>query len=239
MADYLTAKYGAPMKPGEPIRITAPKLRTRETVKTPEPITQAISPYLTKRGISDEVQRMFAVGYGEDKPGFTAIPWYTPDGKLANVKYRSTRGKDFFYVKGATPIADLVYGLDVINERREELAVLCEGEIDALSWWTAGIPAIAVGGASLSPAQADAIKRSSIRTLLLGGDNDAAGRRLNERTRDNLAGYVDICTVNYGDCNDANDYLRRYGAEALRNLSNFSVSKLRDISLHFRNIPVK
>lgn len=239
VADYLTDKYGAPTKPGEPIRINAPKLRTRPTYKTPEPITQAVSPYLRTRGITDDVQRLYAVGYGENKPGFTAIPWYTPDGKLANIKYRSTRGKDFFYVKGATPIADLVYGLDVINERRETEAVLCEGEIDVMSWRVAGIPAIAVGSASISPAQADAIKRSSLRVLALGGDNDAAGQRLNERAAATLKKYLGICEINYGAYNDANDVLRGEGAGGLRQLANFSVSKLREISLHYRNIPVK
>ncbi|WP_060207059.1 toprim domain-containing protein [Sporosarcina koreensis] len=239
VADYLTAKYGAPTKPGEPIRINAPKLRTRQTHKTPEPVTQAVSPYLKTRGISDEVQRTYAVGYGEDKPGFTAIPWHTPDGRLANIKYRSTRGKDFFYAKGATPIADLVYGLDVINERGETEAVLCEGEIDVLSWRTAGIPAIAVGSASISPAQVDAIKRSSLRVLALGGDNDAAGRRLNERAETALQSHLRICEVDYGDYNDANEVLIAMGSEGLRNLSNFTVFKLTESTIQLRNISVK
>lgn len=239
VADYLTAKYGAPTKPGEPFRIIAPKLRTRPTHKTPEPVTQAVSPYLRTRGISDEVQRLYAVGYSERAPGFTAIPWHTPDGKLANIKYRSTRGKDFFYVKGATPIAELVYGLDAINERGETEAVLCEGEIDVMSWRTAGVPAIAVGSASISPQQVDAIKRSSLRVLALGGDNDAAGRRLNERAEKALRSYLRICEVDYGAYNDANDVLRAEGAEGLRYLSNFTVFKLTESTIQLRDISVK
>ncbi|MGN7387771.1 toprim domain-containing protein [Sporosarcina sp. SAFN-015] len=239
VADYLTAKYGAPTRQGEPIRINAPQLRTRPTYNTPEPVTQAVSPYLRTRGITDDVQRLYAVGYGEDKPGFTAIPWHTPDSKLANIKYRSTRGKDFFYVKGATPIADIVYGLDAINERRETVAVLCEGEIDVMSWRVAGIAAIAVGSASISPAQVDAIKRSSLRMIALGGDNDAAGRRLNERARAQLAGHLELCVIEYGDCNDANDCLMRHGPDQLRYLSNFSVSKLRESAIQIPKLAVK
>ncbi|MHC8516819.1 toprim domain-containing protein [Sporosarcina sp. ITBMC105] len=239
VADYLTAKYGAPTKAGEPIRIIAPQLTTRPTYKQPQPITQAVSPYLLTRGITAEVQRLYAVGYSDSAPGFTAIPWYTPQGRLANVKYRSTRGKDFFYVKGATPIADLVYGLDVINESREDMAVLCEGEIDVMSWRVSGVPAIAVGSASISPAQADAIKRSSIRTLVLGGDNDEAGQRLNAKVRAQLAGQLALCAIDYGDCSDANEYLMRHGTDALLQLSNFSVSKLRERAIQIGSVSVK
>lgn len=227
VADYLTDKYGAPTKPGEPIRLNAPKLIERAQYAEPEvnSVTAAKSPYLQTRGISDEVQRLFAVGYSDSAPGFTAIPWYTPDGKLANVKYRSTRGKEFFYVKGATPIADLVYGLDVINERGETTAVLCEGEIDVMSWRTAGVPAIAVGSASISPSQVDAIMRSSLRELLLGGDNDEAGQRLNARAERVLLGKLRIKLVNYGRYKDANEVLLEAGADELRSKSNSAATK--------------
>jgi len=190
------------------------------------------------RDISKEAQRQFSVGYGANYIGFTAMPWYTPDGRLANVKYRSTRGKTFFYEKGATPIRRLVYGLNVVNANRSEMVVLCEGEIDAMSWASAGVPAVACGGSSISAEQIDAIKRSSIRKLLLGGDNDAAGQRLNAEVGRRLAGFVEIYYVDYGDCNDANDVLKAHGTDGLRQLSNFTVTKLRDNGLHFRNLPV-
>lgn len=241
-ADYLLEEYGAlyAQVAGEPIRLPALNIRQPDRYKAPDGqlLTQAVSPYLTMRDISKEAQRTFNVGYGANYVGFTAMPWYTPDGRLANVKYRSTRGKTFFYEKGATPIRRLVYGLNVVNANRSEIAVLCEGEIDAMSWTTAGIPAVACGGSSISAEQIDAIKRSSIRKLLLGGDNDAAGQRLNAEVERRLAGFVEIYYVDYGDCNDANDVLKAHGTDGLRQLSNFTVTKLRDNGLHFRNLPV-
>src|SRR5690625_3238030 len=115
--EYLLEKYGAlyEIKPDEPIRVASPKLSERRAVINVLPadlVTQAISPYLLSRGISEEAQRKFAVGYGEDIPGYTAIPWHDTNGRLANVKYRSTSGKKFFYAKDATPVSSLVYGLD-------------------------------------------------------------------------------------------------------------------------------
>src|SRR5690606_25360271 len=150
----------------------------------------------------------------------------------------STKGKRFFYEKDATPIRSLVYGLDVINETNAELAVLCEGEIDALSWATAGVPAIACGGSSISNEQIDVIKRSSIRRLLVGGDNDPAGARLNAEVIRRLGGYVELFTVDYGVCVDGNDYLKAHGVEGLRKLENITVSELRENYLQLRNITV-
>lgn len=241
-ADYLLGEYGRlfTIADGEEIRL--PEIRLKQRAKhveiAPESVTQAISPYLTTRGISPDVQREFGVGYGADNPGYTALPWHTADGRLANIKYRSTTGKRFFYKKGATPVRTLVYGLDIVNRAKAETAVLCEGEIDAMSWATAGVPAVACGGSSISAEQIDAIKRSSIRKLLLGGDNDPAGQRLNMEIKRRLSGYVEIYYVDYGDCNDANDVLKTHGIEGLRQLSNFTVSKLRDNCLQLRNITV-
>lgn len=239
-ADYLLGEYGRLYTDAEDIRLPALNIRQPDRYKAPDGqlLTQAVSPYLTMRDISKEAQRQYNVGYGANYIGFTAMPWYTPDGRLANVKYRSTRGKTFFYEKGATPIRRLVYGLSVVNANRSEMAVLCEGEIDAMSWATAGIPAVACGGSSISAEQIDAIKRSSIRKLLLGGDNDAAGQRLNAEVGRRLAGFVEIYYVDYESCNDANDVLKAHGTVGLRQLSNFTVTKLRDNGLHFRNLPV-
>lgn len=239
-ADYLLSEYGRLYTDTEDIRLPALNIRKRVKYRTlaPDIVTQAISPYLSTRGISAEAQRQFNVGYSVELPGYTAMPWYSADGRLANVKYRSTKDKRFFYEKGATPIRQLVYGLNVVNANRSNMAVLCEGEIDAMSWATAGVPAVACGGSSISAEQIDAIKRSSVRILRLGGDNDPAGQRLNAEVKRRLGGYVEMYDVDYGGHNDANDVLKTRGTEGLRLLSNFTVSKLRDNDLHFRNLPV-
>ena len=160
------------------------------------------------------------MGYNADLKGYTAIPWLTPDGRLANVKYRSTRGKTFFYEKGAQPIRQLVYGLDVVNADRATTAALSEGEIDALSWATSGIHGIATGGSSISREQIDAIKRSSIRRLLVGGDDDPAGQRLNAEVIRRLTGFVELIPASYGRHNDANELLS--AGETLEGYNNLS-----------------
>lgn len=237
---YLIDSYGILYEDSDDIRLPDIRLIQRNsTVELPsETVTEAISPYLTRRGISPDVQRIYGVGYGAAHKGFTAIPWHSADGRLANIKYRSTSGKKFFFEKGATPVRSLVYGLDIVNQNREEMAIICEGEIDVMSWRTAGIAAIGIGGSSISREQIDAIKRSSIKRLGLGGDNDAAGQSLNEQVRRGLEGYVELYSVDYESLNDANEVLKTHSIEGLQKLVNFTVSKLRDNYLQICNITV-
>lgn len=178
-------------------------------------VTPATSPYLERRGIGAETQSAYGIGYGKQK-GFTALPWRLADGRLANVMYRATRGKLFFYEKGGMPRRKLLYGIDVVHRIGSRRAALCEAPIDALSWFEASggeIVGIAAGGVTLSDEQADLIKRSPIETIILAGDNDKAGEKFNEEVERKLRGHVRIERADYGDKKDANDVITSTGAE--------------------------
>lgn len=212
---YLAEKYGFDIE-REVIVLKTPNFRlyNSRNYLPPTTVEPCVSPYLLSRGISAEVQALAGTGRSGHK-GFTAIPWYTPNGHIANVKYRSTRGKAFFYEKGAWPIGELVYGANMVKSQAETL-VICEAEIDALSWWTAGIPAIAVGGVAFSDKQADIVRRLPFETLLLAGDNDGAGQAFNERIRRKMGG-VRMAAVDWRGATekDANEVLSKRGREAL------------------------
>src|SRR5690625_3125192 len=209
--DYLLEKYGVlyEIKPDKPIRIPAPNIRLdkrKRYVITDSTVTQAISPYLISRGIGQAVQERYGIGYNSLHNGFVAIPWHYADtGEIANVKYRSTSEKRFFFEKGAEPIKRLVYGLWQAREATE--AIVVEAEIDVLSFAQAGYSAIAVGGAHMSREQADLIKRSRIERLYLGGDNDEQGRKMNKQIKRLLGGHVELFKVDYGRYKDANEAL--------------------------------
>ena len=197
--------------------LTIPKLVTNARTKklTHDIIERRISPYLTKRGISEEVQRQACVGKSRHH-GFVAIPWHAPDGTLANVKYRATRAKTFFYEKDATPIRELVYGADLYVKSSDDL-IVCEAEIDALSWRTAGFNAIAVGGVAFTDKQSSILSRLPAKRLLLAGDNDKAGQRFNARVAAGMKSKdMALIQLDYDGCKDANDVLCRCGVEALR-----------------------
>lgn len=212
--DYLLDTY-AWRGDVETITIRPPNLRIAKPFKAlPEAIiTQATSRYLLARGIGSRTQELYGVGYGRQK-GFTAIPWRKPNGALANVKYRATRGKLFFYEKGAHPIRRLVWGIDAVNRLNIRTAALCEAEIDGMSWTEASggeILGLATGGVTFTDWQADIIKRSPIERLILAGDADKAGRKFNEVVAAKLAGFVELLTADYGEYKDANERWRSMG----------------------------
>jgi len=216
--DYLEESYGVG-ETTERAKLIVPQLKEKRTFRPLdatiiEPLT---SPYLTKRGIIAEVQRRAGVGKSRHL-GFVGIPWHLPDGRLANVKYRATRGKTFFYERGGYPIRQLVYGAN--NVRTNGKLVVCEAEIDALSWQTAGYNAVAVGGVAFNRKQADIIRCLPNNTIIAAGDNDKAGRRFNEQVTELLRNER-LATVDYGTVaeKDANAILTGLGADTLRLLA--------------------
>ena len=217
-ADYLITKYGV-YADGE-IKLVKPAIkikRDRQTLNLC--IDPVVTEYLSRRGISAEVQRMFGVGYDE-KADAVMLPWRLADGRLANVKYRKTRGKAFWFERNGWPIRELVYGIDLIYAQDIRKAAIVEGEIDAMSFWTAGIPAIAVGGTAFSRVKRDVILRSPIEELVIATDADKPGERLARELEREFSGRLRLGKVSLAELGvkDANEALVRLGAEKLRKL---------------------
>ncbi|WP_226568198.1 toprim domain-containing protein [Bacillus stratosphericus] len=217
-AFYLAETYGTGGGDAR-LKLRIPRLKI---VEPRRPLAEALmadvkigpNGYLTSRGISEDVQREAGVGLD----GQTAvIPWRLPNNRLANVKYRSTRNKAFWYAKGGWPIRGLIYGVDVVYAQRAKVAVLSEAEIDALSWRTAGFCGIATGGSKFSAEKADIITQSPIEYLIVITDNDSAGAQLRKevelkmRCKVRLAhGYI---TEGF---KDANELVMAEGENALK-----------------------
>ncbi|WNF07436.1 toprim domain-containing protein [Brevibacillus borstelensis] len=161
--------------------------------------------YLSSRGISEDVQRMFRTGYSPRQRAVT-IPWFNADGTLGNVKYRRVDEKTFWYVKGGRPIREMVYGLHIVYERGIRRVALVEAEIDAMYLWTAGVPAVAVGGSAFSEEKAELLRKSPIEELRVATDNDEAGAKLKAQVFEKMAGYCELYDVEipkeYKDVNE-------------------------------------
>ena len=211
--DYLRTKYG--ISDDGAIRLIPPALKVKRYRQTlDKAIEPAVTEYLTRRGISADVQRLFGVGYDANSQA-VMLPWRLPDGRLANVKYRKTRGKAFWYERDGWPIRELVYGIDVIYAQNVRQAAIVEAEIDALSFWTACVPAIAVGGTAFGAAKRDMILRSPIEQLIIATDADKPGERLRAEVERELRGRVALSHARFSGVKDANEALVVGGVEAL------------------------
>jgi DNA primase len=214
--EYLLGEYGIPSDGTDSIKLNTVNLRiqrSRQSLNT-SILTNYIEDYsyLMKRGISERVQRQMGVLYDRQSRA-AVIPWNLTEKKVNNVKFRTVYGKIFWYYKGGRPIRELVYGI----ERAEATTVICEAEIDALSWHTAGVSAIAVGGASFNGWKRDLILRSKIETLVIATDNDKAGGKLRREIETAMKGHVRVRQAYVrSDCKDANEALVKYGVDSLR-----------------------
>ncbi|MBG9788731.1 toprim domain-containing protein [Brevibacillus laterosporus] len=153
-------------------------------------------PYLSSRGITEEVQRLFQTGY-DPRTNAITIPWFNADGTLGNVKYRKVNEKTFWYAKGGRPIREMVYGLDIVYRQRITGAVLVESEIDAMYLWSAGVPAVALGGSVFSEEKAEALRKSPIEIIGVMADHDKAGQKMKRAVVGGLSGYMMVNVVGY------------------------------------------
>lgn len=204
--EYLLAQYGVP-ELSEKITLVRPRLKMRSHPNyLPHSYLANYSTnysYLHSRGIDAQTQQAAGIRY-DAKARAVVIPWYDANKRLCNVKFRTVYGKTFWYAKGAQPIRDLVYGVESIDGRE---AVIEEAEIDALSWRSVGVQAIAVGGVSFTDEKADIIKRSPIEVLYISGDNDKAGHKFVTQVTEKLRGFVELRRIakpeRFKDTNEA------------------------------------
>lgn len=207
--EYLRYTYETEWTSEDDITLNPPRL-TVSTARKPLDIGLLDQyadrhPYLAGRGISEAIQREYRVGYDRVRQAVT-IPWFTADGRLANILYRSVNSKVFWYEKGGWPIRELLFGMDIVYQRKAKRVGLCEAPIDALFLTACGLKAIAVGGTAFNEAKRDLIIRSPIEEVILFTDNDAPGEEMKRKVIEMLSGYVDIRDVTYPDgCKDPCD----------------------------------
>lgn len=208
--DYLFDMYAPREQVGERLKVPEVALKPpKQRITLNESLLTELayrSPYLGRRGIGERVQRFMDVGYSQ-KAQAISMPWRHPDGVLANIKYRKVRGKAFWYERNAAPIRSLVYGIDKVYRHNLTDVVVCEAEIDAMTWMESGKPAIAIGGTSVSNIQLDLIRKSPIERIIIAEDNDKAGGKLGRQLARGLVGHVEVAQVKlpseYKDANEA------------------------------------
>lgn len=203
-----------PPKPVVPIKVI-----------TGDPVNETGLEYLQARGISAETcaaaglmsgQKFFKKVGEVEAIGF---PYHHQD-RLTAIKWRSLEGKEFTQEGSAQTLfmADrLSIGSDI---------VVTEGELDALSFWEMGIPAVSIPSGALSEGVADDAARlkwlahhdeliQKAQNVYLAVDMDGPGQTTaNELAR--RIGKLKCWRVTFPDgCKDANDTLTKLGGDAL------------------------
>ena len=184
-------------------------------------VSTKVEEWFKSRGISKETLRALKVTEGSEfmpQTGKTenAIHFnYFVGGELTNVKYRDGR-KNFKLYKGAEKV---FYNID--NIVGYEYCIIVEGEMDALSFYEAGVHNVVSvpNGATLNNNNLDYLDNcidyfSDKEKIIIAVDSDEAGQTLQAELVRRLG--AEICYIaDFKDCKDANEYLLQYGKESL------------------------
>ena len=190
-------------------------------VVDPKQITSKVFKWFKSRGISQSTLDDLMVTEGAEympqtgKSENTIQFNYIMGDELINVKYRDGR-KNFKLYKGAEKV---FYNINSIIGYKE--CVITEGEMDVLALHEAGIKnAISVpNGATLNSNNLDYLDNcidyfEDKEKIILAVDNDEPGQALQQELIRRLG--AEVCFLaTFEECKDANDYLIKYGKEAL------------------------
>ena len=159
-----------------------------------------IHPYMYKRGLTDDIIRLFDIGYDKNTDCIT-FPIRDIQGNCLFVARRSVQSKFFNYPEG---VEKPLYGLYEYFQYRSSLAekfrlhprgwsfldcvstmIVCESMLDALSFWTIDKPAVALNGLG-NELQFKQLRELPCRKIILATDNDEKGMIARKRIRKNL-----------------------------------------------------
>jgi DNA primase len=143
-------------------------------------------PYLTERGLTEDVAQTFGVGFFAGKGSMhdrIVIPIHNPEGELVAYAGRSIDGSEPRYKFPA----GFHKSLELFNLHRvkgELSVVLVEGFFDCMKVTQAGFPCVALMGASMSKAQEKLLGEFGHLIVMLDGDE--AGREAAPKIADRL-----------------------------------------------------
>lgn len=172
--------------------------------------------YMWKRKLTKEVVDLFEVGYDPSTNSIT-FPVRDERGVLQCVTSRAVDSKKFFIPKFTEKP---VYLLHHFLKNNITTAVVCESQINALTCFSYGIPAIALFGTG-TKSQYDILKKSGIRRYILMFDGDDAGRKGAMRFRKNMPSDVFIDDIVMPSGRDINDLTKEEFFEIFNNCNNF------------------
>ena len=149
-------------------------------------------PYMWKRGLSKEVVDRFGVGYDKRYNAIT-FPVWDENGRLVMITSRNVSNKYFHIEKNKDKP---VYLLNFIKQLKIDRVYVCESQINALTLWSWGYPAVALFGTG-SSYQYEILNKCGIRNYVLCFDGDQAGlkgkdRFVNNIRKDVLVSYIPI-----------------------------------------------
>lgn len=166
---------------------------------------QDFHPYMIQRKLSKEIIDKFQIKYDKETKCIVFPVWDEYD-NLVMLTRRSVVDKTFIIDKDCEKP---VYLLNYIKKNNIKEVAVCESQINALTCWSYGIPAVALFGTG-SKNQYEALNKSGIRIYNLCFDGDDAGDKGRDRFIKNIRKDVLVNVINIPRGKDINDLEKNY-----------------------------
>ena len=160
----------------------------------------ALDYLINKRHLRKEVVDYFKIGFNK-LTGSVTFPCWNEKNKLVGIFERSIYNKHF-HIPEITPKP--IYLLNEAIKNSYTTVYVVESQVNALTLYSWGIPAIALFGTGSSE-QYKILRKSGIRNFVLAFDGDEAGRRGRDKFIKNMSFNCLISYVNLPDGKDVND----------------------------------
>ena len=162
------------------------------------PMAPVAVDWLARRGLGPSDISRWHLGYDTADHSVT-IPLWTLDGcgVLGVIRRRLPRQGEqrkpkYLYPAGFA-IGRQLYGQASARMQLGEILVVCEGSLDCIALRRAGFAAVALLGSQMTHDQARLIRSLSAEVVVLALDNDKAGQKGVDRSRDLLRGEILFC----------------------------------------------
>lgn len=170
-------------------------------------IDDYIHPYMVERGFKRKTLEHFGVGYA--RTGFftnrITIPIDAPNGEIMSISGRLPNATElglpkYKLLKGVD-VSTTLYNISRIDKSKGYVVVV-EGFMSVFSLYEYGITnVVALMGANLSDIQRNIILSLGCK-IIIAGDNDEAGQRLNQQVYNKCSKYTEVIKLDIGRFTD-------------------------------------
>lgn len=162
---------------------------------------QSWHPYMKERKLTSAVIEKFKIKY-DPNTQCIIFPVWDENGNYLFYTSRNVNYKMFNIPKG---IEKPVYLLNFATSNDIKKLIVCESQLNALTCYSYGYPAIALFGSTLTNYQREILNHSGIRTYILALDGDEAGKNGITRFKEMIRKDVLVEVVNLPQGKDVND----------------------------------
>lgn len=198
------------------------RFKTFEKTSENIEVRDAAVEYMAGRGISEEITKRYHITTAKNNDRILVFPFYDETKQMQFIKYRNLN-----YQKGQSGSKEwceadckpILFGMDQCDTENKTL-IMTEGQIDSLSVAEAGyqnVVSVPTGknGFTWVPHCWDWLQR--FEKLIVFGDFERGAITLLQDMKARFNGQVlHVRPEDYQDCKDANEILKKYGADAVR-----------------------